>query len=249
MKSCRNLLTLLVFFGGIIFLSNSTANANLVVLGTIEYANQQRQLIYDTNKDITWLDYSQDLDTWYNQVNWAANLSFTVNGVIYDSWRLPSTVDGEWEWGDDGSTTAGFNITSSEMGHLYYTELSNSAHPVSTEDGSNPDPTAVLENASPFQNLISGAFWSETTWMYGDEPSAWVFMTASGYQTADHKDGSQSGGYEGGGHNAIAVMDGKVEFNSTAVPLPTSVILFGVGLVGLATASRRRENRGRTTIR
>jgi len=86
------------------------------------------QVINDTDRNITWLDYSNAPDTWQNQVSWAANLAVTVNGVTYDNWRLPATVDGPYVWGYDGTTTAGYNITTSEMGHLYYTELVNKGY-------------------------------------------------------------------------------------------------------------------------
>ena len=101
------------------------AQAALQNLGTDNLGNR---LIYDSDLDITWYDYTKSWDTWQNQVNWAAGLSVNFGGNIYDDWRLPLSVDGPVVWGYDGTTTAGYNITSSEMGHLFYTELENKGY-------------------------------------------------------------------------------------------------------------------------
>ena len=87
-------------------------------------------LIYDDVLKITWLQdanfaqtsgYDDDLygyDTngrmhWSHAVAWADQL--TYGG--YKDWRLPTTVDGPFsDYGYDGTTTAGYNITTSEMG-------------------------------------------------------------------------------------------------------------------------------------
>ena len=209
--------------------------ASLVTTGTVLYDGEQRNLIYDTDFNITWLDYSREEDSWYNQMNWADNLSLTVNGMTYDNWYLPETVDGDWEYGEDGTTTAGFNITTSDMGHLYYTELGNIAYPGSPPD---PDPTATLQRSGPFENLLSDAYWSMTT-AAANSLSAWVFMFASGYQTRDPKDGLPTDMYPGGGHSAIAIMSGRIQVGSN-VPVPTTAFLFGIGLLGFAGVARRK---------
>lgn len=55
-------------------------------------------LIYDTDLNITWYDYTMSLDNYSRQstqVTWAANLSvIDVNGKTINGWRLPRTVDG-----------------------------------------------------------------------------------------------------------------------------------------------------------
>ena len=85
-------------------------------------------LIYDDHLNITWLqdaNYAKtsnyDADgqmSWAGATAWAANLSYldSVRNVTYDDWRLPTTVDGPYVFGYNGTTTAGYNITSSEMG-------------------------------------------------------------------------------------------------------------------------------------
>ena len=92
------------------------ANATLI--------NNGGGLIYDTDLNITWYDYTNTRGSWNKQMDWAASLSVTdVYGNSYTGWRLPSTLDGIYVLGTDGTTTAGYNITTSEMGHLYYSEL------------------------------------------------------------------------------------------------------------------------------
>lgn len=107
----------------IVGLSFSTmAHAMLIDRGADSLGNK---LIYDTDLNIIWYDYTKSRDTWQNQVNWASNLSVTFGSQTFDDWRLPNTVDGPMTWSYGGSTSYGYNNTSSEMGHLYYTELGN----------------------------------------------------------------------------------------------------------------------------
>jgi hypothetical protein len=87
-------------------------------------------------------------------------------------WRLPETVDGPWSFGYDGTTTGGYNITSSELGHLYYVALGNLG-----EYGTNGIRTecfdSIIKNKDPFNNLLMGHdYWSGTEYS-GTPDSAW----------------------------------------------------------------------------
>lgn len=106
----------------VVFVLITPAHAFLINRGTDTLGNR---LIYDDDLDITWYDYSNAVDSWDNQVAWAGALSVDFGGDTYDDWRLPTTVDGLDQFGYDGTTTAGYNITSSEMGHLFYAESGN----------------------------------------------------------------------------------------------------------------------------
>jgi hypothetical protein len=97
------------------------------VRGTDTLGNQ---LIYDTDFDITWYDYTNSNDTWDNQVAWADALTVDFDGTIYDDWRLPISDE----------TCHDYDCTGSEMGHPYYTELGNVAG-------------GPLTNTGPFANL------------------------------------------------------------------------------------------------
>jgi hypothetical protein len=196
----------------------------LFVIGSVEMAQSTlfvrcrdtagNQLIYDSDLNITWYDFSSDDNYWMAQLGWAENIVVaTADGTIYDDWRLPATVDGLW---DDGY--GGANITSSEMGHLYYTELQNIAY-------------GGLQNTSPFEHLTSNWYWSGTE--YANDPGdAWSFYFVSGWQAYGHAD------HGGARAFALAVRDGDVM--AAPVPEPTSILLFGSGLVGFAGYIRKK---------
>lgn len=132
-------------------------------------------LIYDDDLNITWLqdaNYAQTsgfdaggLMSWFAAMAWAAGLSYfdSVRGVMYTDWRLPTALN------QDGTGPCGFNCTGSEMGHLYYTEMRNSA-------------TGPFINLQPSISI----YWSGTE--YAPVPSsAWVFSFISGDQFANSK--------------------------------------------------------------
>jgi len=170
-------------------------------------------LIYDTDLNITWYDYTESGNTWQNQVNWAAGLTVNFGGNTYHDWRLPRTVDGPYVEGYDGTTTAGYNITSSEMGHLFYTELGNKGF-IAT-DGTYPQPGWGLKNTGPFTNLQKTNFypyWSGTE-RAADPATAWNFIFAWGSQDWGYK--AQSDLY------ALAVRPGDV---SSTVDLQASIL-------------------------
>ena len=108
-------------------------------------------LIYDSDRDITWLadanyaqtsGYDEDgLMSWAEATAWVANLSYydEIRDVTWSNWRLPSTpvADSTCDI-DDGGIGKSYNCSSSEMGHLFYIELSGVAER-SILDGNDPD--------------------------------------------------------------------------------------------------------------
>ena len=133
------LITVVMVFG-----FSVQAHATLILRGTDTLSNH---LIYDDDLNITWYDNMKSLDRWQDRVNWADALSVTFGSNTYTDWRLPTTVDGPWVWGYDGTTTAGHNITSSEMGHLFYSELGNKGY---YDTSGNYQPGYGLTNKGPF---------------------------------------------------------------------------------------------------
>ena len=107
------------------------------------------------------------MNPWQTQMNWASALTVTFGGTIYDDWRLPSTVDGPCGYGYDGTTTAGYNITSSEMGHLFYTELGNKGYYDTTGNVLNQDGDYLRQETFRICNPVY--YWSGTE--YVDDPT------------------------------------------------------------------------------
>lgn len=183
----------LVLFLAAVLAFSTFANASLVDYGG--------GFIYDTDRNITWYDAPVAYTNWNDSMAWAAGL--TKGGV--SGWQLPSTV---------GATTEGYNITTSDLGHLYYTELGNTQ-------------SSHLMNAGPFQNLQHGGdawYWSSTEYAPGSV-DAFIFS---------FYDGKQYTNYKGNSHYVLAVHEGNV-----AVPIPRTILLFAPGLAGIALFRRR----------
>lgn len=163
-------------------------------------------MIYDTDLNITWLqdaNYAMtsgfDADgqmTWDEAMSWANNL---VYGGFND-WRLPNTLQPDLTCsGQIAGDSFGYNCTGSEMGHLYYTELGNTAG-------------GPLTNTGPFINM-QGNYWSGTEHALLPTILAWSFNFFNGVQDADSKDSN---------YYAWAVRDGDV----AAVPEPVNSYTF-----------------------
>lgn len=208
--------------GSFLLACSMQANAALDLIGQGVTPVGTYGLVYDSDLDITWLDYTKISSSWQGQLDWAADLTVQFNGTIYDNWRLPATV----EHGVlaltrfDGSGSNGYNVTTSELGHLFYTEFGNAA--MYAPDGSRNTSYGLL-NKTPFVKLDRLQYWSSTQ-LSVNSGSAWVFHMSTG---------EQDYGYTNGSRYAIAVHPG----NLAAVPEPGPSTLFLVG--GAMLALRR----------
>jgi hypothetical protein len=180
-------------------------------------AAKEYNLIYEDDQGLTWLDYSNSRSSWFSQVEWAVGLNAQgalairldpgVSATWEGEWRLPKSVDSGRTFGYDGTTTAGFNITTSELGHLYYKSLGNQGYYDSRGNqgtGWYPDSTWGLKNKGPFANMQVGNYWSGTEYSLL-KTHAWAFSTAFGEQSCTSFKGSYP-------YMGIAVRQGKVTF-------------------------------------
>lgn len=237
----------------ITFLNKSLLAIAITATGTANAALYDRGngMIYDNVLDVTWLQdfnyakthgYDDQSSTyfhlcghsgppacnwegnmwqlWNDAGNWAASL--TVGGV--SGWRLPSAnLIGNTTPSTDGSTDTGTNNIRSELGHLFYADLGNSA-------GSSITNTTFIDAATgttkSFFNVKNYIYWLEGTGSANNK--GWYFDMGSGYQGETYLDNSYI--------FAVAVHDGDI-----AVPLPGSAWLFISSLI-MPVFLRRKSN-------
>lgn len=187
----RRWIMLLIFFMVICF--SGMADARLSVIGTAAYDGKNYNLIYEDDQGLIWLDYTNSMvGGWDDLVKWASGLNspgvltYKFNPGIQvnwnGEWRLPKTVDGPRSWGNDGTTTAGYNITTSELGYLFYKSLGNLGR---YDVKGKLQATWGLKNKGPFTNLRSDidlSYWSGTDYSLYNQ-HAWAFSFYFGSQS------------------------------------------------------------------
>ena len=123
----------------VVFSLGTTARADLLLRCE---DNLGYNLVYDTDLDITWYDFSHFAPTYQDAVIWAEQLSVGVGTNEFEDWRLPSLLEGENH--NPGSPCH------SEIGHLYLVEL---------ERYQVLHPWAFPDKWRYFENLSGGYYW------------------------------------------------------------------------------------------
>lgn len=162
-------------------------------------------VIYDDVLNITWLQDANLAETntfgvnginadgtmsWDTAQDWIAAMNAAAY-LGFSDWRLPTTPDagGPFVFGWDGiqpyTYNYGYNMTTSEMGYMFYVNLGNvGLRPTDYNGGSIPDRapgTFGLINVGPFQNFgqpfpatQSIPYWSGTQSVF-QPTAAWYF--------------------------------------------------------------------------
>ena len=166
--------------------------------------------------------------TWGGAQKWIGAMN-AANYLGYSDWRLPTTSD----TGAPGiqvsynGTDGGYNNpATSELSHLFYTELGNKGIYSTTRIFQSD---YGLVNTGPFTNFQANGYWSGTEYA-PDAKNAWFFATRFGNQDISSKTNFMY---------ALAVRSGNV---AAPVPEPETyaLLLAGLGLMG--GIARRRKS-------
>jgi hypothetical protein len=187
-------------------------------------------LIYDNVRNITWLadmNYaytsgytgagvnSDGKMTWDFAKSWADNLEY--RGL--SNWRLPTLNPSDTTCNQQYQTLYyGSGCTGGELSGLFITDLGKNT---------SSDTQTQIDNLALFTNVKADAYWSGTE---RTDLSAYAW----------YLDGviSQESTFKTTRYYAVAVHDGNV----SAVPVPGSLGLLGVGLAALGFVRRRRAS-------
>jgi hypothetical protein len=207
--------------------------------GLIGYTANGVNLVYDNDRDLTWVANANLADTvdfgvaginangtmtWDVAEQWVAGMN-AANYAGATGWRLPATLQPDATCDSQLSPGGGFplqgygyNCTGSDLGHLFYTEgLLTPGQAITS--------STILTGL--FSNMQDHVYWSGT--QYAPVPDdAWVFGTFIGLQGVDDKD------FQGYGW---AVRPGQV----AAAPLPATGFLVALGLMALGASRQGRR--------
>ncbi|HXX57474.1 MAG TPA: DUF1566 domain-containing protein [Thermodesulfovibrionales bacterium] len=139
--------------------------------------------VYDTATQLSWLKNANSGGSpmnWDQAVAWAASLNSGIGFAGLKGWRLPETAQPDATCSYQAAPGDSFPLqgyghkcTGSEMGHLYYVSLGNTAG-------------GLLTNRGPFENIQADDYWSGTAFAPNTE-SGWFFFFFNGLQNYTNK--------------------------------------------------------------
>ena len=253
----KKILNILVLSASLLCVSQS-ANAGLIERTITDATFGTVQAYYDDILEITWLKDANFAKTsgydangrmtWSAANTWAGQLQI---GSSVD-WRLTSLqpLNGpNFDYRSftyDGTSDLAYNITSpmNEMAYMFNVNLGlqgfcdganstasncdQSGTGFHNTTGDTVIDTANLGNNIAIDNLVSNAYWSDREFAYVPNPKrAWAFHANNGAQAYNFKTNRLYG---------WAVHQGDIGAPvppTTSVPEPTTLAIFGLGLLGL----------------
>ena len=177
---------------------------------------------------------------WGGALHWIDAMN-AASYLGYNDWRLPAAnpINGvayDYTSSVAGDTDVGYNIsalgtvyaaaTGSELAYMFYNNLDGVPH--YNPDNSTNASFGLVNGTGPFINLQSTVYWSGTGYA-PDTGNAWLFSTYGGNQGARIKTNLVYG---------WAVRAGNAG-GEGQVPLPGTLLLIGLGALGLRLAHRR----------
>jgi PEP-CTERM motif len=177
-------------------------------------------LVYDSATNLTWYQGSSAFN-WFQANSWAQGLN--AGGV--SGWRLPSYPQTPGYTFDPGGQNDPNPTDSGEMGYLWVHSLGNTFG-------------IHYTNSGPFDPTLwfTGGYWTDD--VYGNHLATLAAIYSMGNGTVG-AGALSAGAFEFAVHAGDYGSGGPISPTSPSVPEPTSMLLLGLGLVGLAGVRRK----------
>lgn len=239
---------------------SQSANASLIARTIDDDTFGTIHAYYDDVLDLTWLKdanfaktsgYDNDGKMAWSDANaWAAQLSLGQ----FDDWRLTSMQMLDYNFTFNGTSSRGYNITSTidELSYMFYVNLGIKGV---CDGGANEDKfcdksgdsfhstpvntiidTKNFGNNVPIDNLMSNGYWNDIE-LAANPDYAWLFYHELGYTyTQDKTRNSYSWAVRQGDVTQVASSFNLGDVSQ--VPEPSTIAVFSLALVGLVSRKK-----------